>query len=292
MTQDPPRRIRCPLRLRGRTIETGRRTLVVGILNLTPDSFYDGGRHHQGQAALRRAGEMVDEGADWIDLGAESSRPGAQPVSQQDELARLLPVLKALRREFDIPLMVDTYKAEVARAALAEGADLINDISAFRLDPQMPRVMGDSDAGCLLMHMRGQPADMQKIAPSPDILADIDSYFEHALREASAHNIGHDRIILDPGIGFGKTADDNLLILNRLPFLQRFGRPVLVGTSRKSFIGKVLDLPTEERLLGSVASAAAAVMRGAHLVRVHDVAATRQVADILDAVLLERVNER
>lgn len=288
MTQDPLRRPRYSLQARGRTIELGERTLVVGILNLTPDSFFDGGLYQSRERALQRARQMVDHGADWIDIGAESSRPGAAPVSQQQEMDRLLPVLEALRRQLDIPLMVDTYKAEVARAAVAAGADLINDISAFRLDSQMAQVVAESGVGCVLMHMRGTPVDMQKKAPSPDILSDIDCYFEHALSEASNEGIGHDRIILDPGIGFGKTVHDNLLILNRLSFLRRFSLPILVGTSRKSFIGKVLDLPVEDRLLGSAASAAAALMRGAHLVRVHDVAAMRQAADIVDAILLER----
>ncbi|HSR69148.1 MAG TPA: dihydropteroate synthase [Acidobacteriota bacterium] len=291
MNQDPLRRPRFSLQTRGRTIELGERTLVVGVLNLTPDSFFDGGLYQGRDKALQRARQMVDQGADLIDIGAESSRPGADPVSQQEEMRRLLPVLEALRSHLAIPLMVDTYKAEVARAAAAAGADLINDISAFRLDSQMAQVVAESGVGCVLMHMRGTPADMQKRAPSPDILSDIDCYFEHALAEASAEGIGHDRIILDPGIGFGKTVHDNLLILNRLSFLRRFSLPILVGTSRKSFIGKILDLPVEERLLGSAASAAAALMRGAHLVRVHDVAAMRQVADIVDAILREREGE-
>ncbi len=260
----------------------------MGVVNLTPDSFYDGGRHRNSAQAVDYCSALVEAGADLLDLGGESSRPGADPVTAAEEVDRVLPVLEAIRGELDLPLSIDTCKAEVARVALEAGADLVNDISALRADPKIGRLVAREQAGLVLMHMRGRPKTMQKMPPSADILKEIQSDLQLALETAYAQQIQRDRIILDPGIGFGKTLQDNLRILNRLAFLERFDLPLLVGTSRKSFIGELLDVPPSGRLLGTAASVAGAVLRGAHMIRVHDVAEMRSVVRIVDALLCER----
>lgn len=287
---DPPpiRRRSCVWKTARREIPLGQRTCIVGIVNITPDSFSDGGRFLAPQKAIEQACFLAETGADIIDLGAESSRPGAEPISLQQELDRLLPVLEGLRRSLDRPISVDTWKSEVAHAALQAGAEIVNDISAFRLDRRMAGVAARHRAGVILMHMRGTPRDMQRIAPSPDILGEMTAYFQDALERASEAGIERDRIVLDPGIGFGKTVGDNLTILNRIPVLDRFQLPLLVGTSRKSFIGKILDLPPDRLRWGTLGSIAAAAVRGVHLVRLHDAAEASQALAIVDAILAER----
>ncbi len=270
-----------------RRLALGRRTRLAGVVNITPDSFYDGGRYLDPKRALAQALKLAEDGADLIDLGAESTRPGAQPTSLQEELRRLVPVVQALRPRLDIPLMVDTYKSAVAKAVLEAGADVINDVSAFRLDAEMPRVIAQAGAGAVLMHMRGNPRVMQKIPPSPDVWKELDLYFEDTLATADRFKIPRDRIVLDPGIGFGKTVADNLAILNRLPRLGKFRLPVLVGTSRKSFIGNILGLEPDDRLWGTAGSVAAAALNGAHIVRVHDVLEMKQVLAIADSIAAE-----
>ncbi|MEE8585232.1 MAG: dihydropteroate synthase [Acidobacteriota bacterium] len=270
-----------------RPLALGKRTRLAGVVNITPDSFYDGGRYLDPERAVGQALKLAEEGADLIDLGAESTRPGAQPTPLDEELRRLVPVVQALRPQLDIPLMVDTCKSAVARAVLEAGADVINDVSAFRLDAEMPQVIARTGAGAVLMHMRGNPRVMQKIPPSPDIWKEIELYFEQALATARKFKIPRDRIVLDPGIGFGKTVADNLTILNRLPRLGKFRLPVLVGTSRKSFIGKILGLEADERLWGTAGSVAAAALGGAHIVRVHDVSEMKQVLAIADSIAAE-----
>lgn len=273
------------LRLPGRDLELGRRTLLFAVINVTPDSFYDGGRYDSPAAGVEHALRLVEQGADVLDIGGESSRPGAQSVSAQVEIDRVVPVVEGVRRHSDIPLSIDTTKLEVARACLAAGADLINDISAFRFEPELAVEIARTGAAVILMHSRGTPHTMQQLPPSPDILADVTRTLAAAVAEAFQSGISRDRILIDPGVGFGKTAQDNLKILQRLSFLSRFDLPVLVGTSRKSFIGKILDLPLEERLWGTAATVAAAVLGGAHAVRVHDVVENRQVCRIVDAIL-------
>ncbi|MFQ5737753.1 MAG: dihydropteroate synthase [Acidobacteriota bacterium] len=280
-------RIPFQFRARGRVLDLGIRTRIMGIVNVTPDSFYPGGRYLDRAQAVQHCFRLIEEGADLLDIGGESSRPGARRVSTDEEQRRILPVIREVRARSSVLLSVDTYKSAVAEAALQEGADVVNDISAFRLDPQMPRVVAREEAGVILMHMRGEPRNMQRLPPSPDILADIRQGLQAALALAEERQIPHDRIILDPGIGFGKSAEDNLRILNRLSFLEDFHFPILIGTSRKSFLGKVLNVPEERRLMGTAASVAAAVLRGAHIVRVHDVEAIRMVTDVADAVLAE-----
>lgn len=276
------------LRARDRRL-TLDRTLVMGILNVTPDSFYDGGRYLRPEQAIARGLSLIDEGADILDIGGESSRPGSDPVPAEVECDRIIAVLEGLRDHSDIPLSVDTWKASVASAALAAGADIINDISALRLDPEMADTVAEYGAGLVLMHMRGTPRTMQKLPASQDILAEIRADFKRALRHASDHRIAHDRIVLDPGIGFGKSLQDNLKILNCLDFLKEFNLPVLVGTSRKSFLGKILGVPEEERLWGTAASVAAAVLRGADMVRVHDVQQMRMVTRVAETIRREEV---
>lgn len=275
------------LQLRRRRLPLDR-TLIMGILNVTPDSFYDGGRYQDTAAAVEQARKMVAEGADILDIGGESSRPGSEPVSAEEELERVLPVIERVRELTDIPLSVDTWKASVARTALRAGVDLVNDISSFRFDPEMPATLAEFGAGIVLMHMRGSPKTMQQLPPSPDILAEIRADIERALELASNHQIPRDRIVLDPGIGFGKSLQDNLRILNRLDFLRDFSLPVLVGTSRKSFLGKILGVPEEERLWGTAASTALAVARGADIIRVHDVREMGMVAQVAEAIRRER----
>lgn len=274
-------------RPRNKVLELGASTRIMGVVNVTPDSFFEGGKYGDRSQAVERCLEWAAKGAHIIDLGGESSRPGAQPLSSQEELDRVLPVLEEIRGRVSALISVDTYKSSVARRVLQAGADIINDISAFRLDPRMPGVITEWGAGVVLMHMRGTPQDMQQLPPSPDILAEIESDLQRALDTASEHRIPRDRIVLDPGIGFGKTFEDNLKILNQLSFLSVFQLPILVGTSRKSFLGKILDLPVERRLLGTAASVAVAIVKGAHLVRVHDVEEMLQVVKVTDTILAE-----
>ncbi len=275
------------LRARDKKLELGQRTRVMGVVNITPDSFFDGGRFFERSKAVERCLQLVESGADIVDLGGESSRPGAEPVSVQEELERVLPVLQEVRKQVPVLISVDTYKSTVAREALKEGADIVNDVSAFRLDPEMPQVVKEWDAGVVLMHMRGTPQVMQEIPPSQDILEEVQTDLQAAVSKASENGIPQESIIIDPGIGFGKTVEDNYKILNELSFLETFDLPVLVGTSRKRFLGSILDIPAQERIWGSAASVAIAIMRGAHIVRLHDVAEMSQVAQITDTILAE-----
>ena len=275
------------LQARDKRLELGRRTRVMGVVNITPDSFSDGGRFLERSKAVECCLQLVEGGAHILDLGGESSRPGSQPVSADEELERILPVLQEVRKQVSVLISIDTYKSVVARETLKEGADIVNDISAFGFDPELPQVVADWDAAVVLMHMRGTPQTMQEIPPSQDIFEEVQSDLKAAVSKAFEHGISKERMILDPGIGFGKTVEDNCKILNRLSFLETFDLPIMVGTSRKSFLGKILGLPAQERIWGSAASVAIAIMRGAHIVRLHDVAEMDQVAQISDAVLAE-----
>ncbi len=276
---------------RDRVLDLGNRTRIIGVVNITPDSFSDGGRFLDRSRAVEQCLKLAEAGADILDLGGESTRPGAQPVPGHEEQERILPVLREVRAHIPGPISIDTYKSSVAHEALLEGADIINDVSAFRLDPQMPSVVSRWEAGVILMHMRGTPRNMQQLPPSQNILAEIQEDLKTALESASEHGIPHDRIMLDPGIGFGKTFEDNLKILNQLSFFNSFQLPILVGTSRKSFLAKILDLPAGQRLMGTAASVVVAIMRGAHAVRVHNVEEILQVVQVTDAVLAEGILE-
>lgn len=263
------------------------RTLVMGVLNVTPDSFYAPSRVLDPETARERARTMIEDGADILDVGAESSRPGSSPVSLEEELDRLLPILEVLVAEtLRVPatISVDTYRAETARRAVALGAGMINDITALRGDAEMAGVIAGAKVECVLMHMLGEPRTMQAHPRYNDVVDDICRFFEERLSYAVKQGIAEDRIWLDPGFGFGKTQGHNLTILRRLGEFKRFGRPVLIGTSNKSTIGKVLGLPEDERAEGTAATVAIAVANGADAVRVHDVRAMTRVVRMADAI--------
>ncbi len=268
-----------------RVLELGIRTLVMGILNATPDSFSDKGRYFDRSAAVGRAWEMVEEGADILDIGGESTRPGSAGISVQEELERVLPILEALGSRYPLPISIDTSKSEVAEAALERGASIINDITSLQKDPRIGLAAARHKAAVVLMHMRGEPHNMQSMPPSPDILGEIDTWAQDAVARAQSSGVSSEYLILDPGIGFGKTAAQNMEIIRNLDRLAGAGFPILVGTSRKSFIGSILKKPANELILGTSATVAASIIFGAHIVRVHDVAAIREVADITDAII-------
>ncbi|HUL60850.1 MAG TPA: dihydropteroate synthase [Anaeromyxobacteraceae bacterium] len=257
---------------------------VMGIVNATPDSFSDGGRFLDPGAAVDHALRLAEEGADAVDVGGESTRPGAPPVAAAEEIRRVVPVVERLRaRGFPLPISVDTSKAEVARAALAAGADLVNDVRALA-DPELARVVAEAGAPVVLMHMRGTPADMAARAVYRDVVAEVRDELAAALARAEAAGVARERTILDPGLGFAKTAEHSLAILAGLAALKALGRPLLVGPSRKSFIGKVTGARVEARLPGTLAAVAVAVLAGAAWVRVHDVAAAREAARVAAAI--------
>ena len=272
------------LHCRGKVLSIGQRPLIMGVLNLTPDSFSDGGQFNALERAIPRAHEMVAQGADIIDVGGESTRPGAQPIPLDEELRRVIPVVERLSAELKVPISVDTYKAEVADRALKAGVHIVNDISALRFDQRMSKVVAENKAALVLMHMKGTPRNMQRNPRYDDVMQEIIQFLAQQLQKAEEAGISRSRLIVDPGIGFGKRVQDNLTILNRLGELHTLGVPVLVGVSRKSFIGKVLDLPVEDRLEGSAAATALAVTRGAHMLRVHDVKEMNRVVQMAHAI--------
>lgn len=272
----------------GRVLNWGPRPLVMGVLNVTPDSFSDGGRFLEPSVAVDHALTMVAEGANLIDVGGESSRPGAEPVGVSEELRRVIPVMEALARAIAVPLSVDTTKAEVARQAVRSGASIINDISALRWDPAMRRVAVESGAGLILMHMQGTPRTMQRAPEYADVVREVKDFLISSLREATKSGIEPERILLDPGIGFGKNLQQNLTLLAELGSLAEIGRPLCVGVSRKSFIGTVTDAALADRLPGSLAAAVVAMMNGARLLRVHDVPETAAALNMAVAILEHR----
>lgn len=274
------------IELKGMRRLTFGQPLVMGILNVTPDSFSDGGKFLATDKAVAHALELQQQGADIIDVGGESTRPGAAPVTLDEELGRVIPVIQALRKESSIPISIDTYKAEVARQAVTAGADIINDVSAFRFDPDMAAVAARTAVPVILMHMLGKPRDMQVKPEYRDCVAEIGEFFDERIAVAQAAGIAGEKIILDPGIGFGKRIQDNLDILRRCGEFARFGRPLLVGASRKSFIAQVPGGAGEpsNRIGGSIAAAIMAVANGASIVRVHDVAATVEALHIWRAI--------
>lgn len=262
----------------------GKRTLVMGILNVTPDSFYDGGQYLKKDFAVKKALQMAEEGADIIDVGGESSRPGSNPVPLEQELKRVIPVIKEIAKRSDAAVSVDTTKSEVAKQAIEAGAQIVNDISALRFDPAMADVCAKNKTGVILMHMRGTPATMQTDVLYDDLMSDIFSHLEERVNFAVKAGIKKQRIAIDPGIGFGKGAEDNLKIIKRLSELKSIGRPIALGTSRKSFIGKTLGLDAKDRFEGTIATIAAGILNGANIVRVHDVKEARMAADMADAI--------
>lgn len=266
------------------TLTFGQKTLIMGILNTTPDSFYDGGRYTTVNKAVERGIEIAAEGADIIDIGGESTRPGSESISPQEEMDRILPVIEALSKKINIPISIDTTKSDVAAAAIAAGAAMVNDISGFHFDKKMAFVVAGSGLPAVVMHTRGRPKDMQKNTDYDSLMGEIKESLADSLSIADIAGIKKDKLIVDPGIGFGKSAAQNFEILRKLSELKTLGCPILVGPSRKSFIGKTLGLPPDECLEGTGAAVAAAILNGGDIVRVHDVKYTKTVAGIADAV--------
>lgn len=258
--------------------DTAHHTYIMGILNVTPDSFSDGGKWNTRDAALRHTGEMIADGMDIIDIGGESTRPGYTKLSDQEEIDRVVPMIEAVKAEFDIPISVDTYKSEVAKAALAAGADLVNDIWGLKYDEKMAEVIAQSEAACCLMHNREEAVYANYL---PDVLDDL----RECVHLAKQAGIADEKIILDPGIGFGKTLEHNLQLTNHLEMLHELGYPLLLGTSRKSMIGLTLDLPKDEREEGTLATTVLGVMKRCAFVRVHDVKKNRRAVDMTEAIL-------
>jgi dihydropteroate synthase len=258
----------------------------MGILNTTPDSFSDGGNYNDPSAAVARALEMEAEGADIIDVGGESTRPGAEPVPVEIEIKRTVPVIENIRKHSNIPISIDTMKAEVARQALEAGANIINDVSAFEADEKMVEVAAQTNAGSVFMHMRGTPKTMQKDPSYANVVQEVILYLENRLNFAAQHGINRNQVVIDPGIGFGKTQEHNLALMRGLPEFSKSGCPVLVGASRKSFIGQLLGRnDPAQRLFGSLGAAAWATLHNAHILRVHDIIETCDVCRMLDTLL-------
>lgn len=261
------------------------RTHIIGILNVTPDSFSDGGRFFKFEDAVKQGIKMAEEGADIIDVGGESTRPGSDPLPMEEELARVIPVIETLSKQIDVPISIDTYKSQVAKQALDAGAQMINDISALRFDPEMKKIAAEYKVPIVLMHIKGTPRNMQENPWYEDVIGEITEYLKESLKIAQEAGIDKEKIMIDPGIGFGKRLEDNLNILKNLKKFSILDCPILIGCSRKSFIGKILDLPVKERLEGSLAALAVAIMNGASIVRLHDVKESKRVVNLVDAIL-------
>jgi dihydropteroate synthase len=262
----------------------GSRTYLMGIVNVTPDSFSDGGKHLDSRIAVEAGIRLVEEGADILDIGGESTRPGSLPVTAEEELKRVLPVITQLRKQVKVPISIDTTKALVARHAVEAGADLVNDISGLRFDSQMAPTCAELGAAICIMHIRGVPRHMQDHPSYQDVVSEVLQELQQSLAIAQSAGIPSNRILVDPGIGFGKTLEHNLALLKNLKVLRSLGHPVLVGVSRKSFIGKLTNRTVEQRLSGSIAALAACVMQGADIIRVHDVVESVAAAKIVDAL--------
>jgi dihydropteroate synthase len=303
--------------LGSRALELGKRTLIMGIVNVTPDSFSDGGQFLDSEKAIEHAERLLGEGADILDIGGESTRPGARvdaaahpkqaaepqknaagssaariPVSEEEELKRVLPVIAGLKKKHPTAILsIDTYKARVARAAVAAGAEIVNDVSAFRWDPQMAKTVAELKCGAVLMHMRGRPEEWRTLPPPGDIVLLVKRELKQWAESAVLSGVRRERIVLDPGFGFGKNFDDNYPLLARFSDLQAAGFPLLAGTSRKSFIGRTLaqdghDAPLQDRLFGTLATQTALILKGAHIIRTHDVRAAVDAARVADAIML------
>jgi dihydropteroate synthase len=257
----------------------------MGILNVTPDSFYDGGKHNKEEQAVEHAMRMIEEGADIIDVGGESTRPNADPVNIDEELQRVIPIIEKIRARSDVFISIDTYKAQVAHEGCSAGANIINDISGLTFDTEMAPLAGRLGVYVVIMHIKGTPKDMQKDPHYDDVVSEISDFFRRQMEVARQSGIAEDRIILDPGIGFGKRVEDNLKILKLLGEFKKLGRPLLIGTSMKSFIGYVTDSSVEERSEGSLASTVVSVMNGADILRVHDVKKTRKAVKLVHAIM-------
>ncbi len=285
------------LKLRSGRLRLGERTLIMGVLNVTPDSFSDGGKFFDVKSAVRHALAMQLDGADILDIGAESTRPGSLAISATEELRRLLPVLEALRGKLKIPISVDTQKSAVAELALGAGTEMVNDISGLRSDPELASVAAKYGAPLILMHMRGTPRTMQKGPFARDVMRDVLSGLRKSIATATKFGVKQSQIVIDPGIGFGKSYSQNYELLAKLRELAKLGYPVLVGTSRKGFLGTTLPkngkpASADERMWATAATVAASILNGAHIVRVHDVAEMKQVALTMDELLCANTSQR
>jgi dihydropteroate synthase len=271
-------------------LDFSRKTYIMGVLNVTHDSFSDGSLYFDISAAIERAHMMAEEGADIIDIGGESTRPGSERIAAEEELRRTIPVIDALAREVKIPVSIDTYKSEVARRALDAGASMVNDISGLRFDPEMPEVVSQYDVPVVIMHIKGTPRDMQQNPQYEALIPEIMDYLRVGITVAKRAGIPDDKIVIDPGIGFGKTFEDNLKIIHHLHEFTFLKKPILIGPSRKAFIGKILgDVPVTDRLEGTAAAVSISIMNGANIIRVHDVKEMVKVSKVADAIKNERI---
>ncbi|MEW6160435.1 MAG: dihydropteroate synthase [Verrucomicrobiota bacterium] len=277
------------LRARQFEWEFPRPALIMGVVNVTPDSFSDGGSFFTAEAAVEHGLRLVSEGADWLDVGGESTRPGAEPVPEIEELRRVLPVIERLSALVAVPISIDTQKPSVAREALKAGASVVNDIAANRADPEMWRVVAESGAGYIVMHMKGTPQTMQKDPAYADVRSEVEQFFSDRLNRLAAEGVGREQVVLDVGIGFGKKLEHNLQLLGGLSRYKNFQRPLLLGVSRKSFIGKLLKAEVGERLPAGLACACWGLMSGVEIFRTHDVKETWQAVRMLEAILAHRI---
>ena len=274
------------IRCRKRTLTLGKRTLLMGVLNVTPDSFSDGGLFFNKEKAIAQGLRMVEEGADIIDIGGESTKPGSKPLELEEELRRVIPVIESLAKVVDVPISIDTYKSTVAQKALEMGAQMINDISGLRFDKNLAKVAAKEDIPIILMHIRGTPEMMQKDVRYQSLFSEIFQYLKESIQRAESAGLDPQQIIIDPGIGFGKTLENNLLIIKYLSEFRVLGKPILLGTSRKSFIGKILNTEVGDRLEGTLSSIAIGVLNGAHIIRCHDVLQAKKAIAVADAIKL------
>ena len=279
-------KIQFAIRCRKKTLTLGKRTLLMGVLNVTPDSFSDGGLFFDKEKAIAHGIRMVEEGADIIDIGGESTRPGSKPIDLEEELRRIIPVIESLSKKVEVPISIDTYKSAVAQRAIEAGAEIINDISGLRFDPNLAQVAARENTPLVLMHIRGTPETMQKDIYYESLFSEILHYLKGSIQMAESAGVDPQQIIVDPGIGFGKTAEDNLLLIKNLFEFRTLGKPILLGTSRKSFIGKILNEAAGGRMEGTLSSTAIGVLNGAHLIRSHDVLQAKKAITVADAIRL------
>jgi len=272
----------------GLKIHLGEKACLMGILNVTPDSFYDGGNYTNTEEAIRQALKMVDEGVDIVDVGGESTRPGAEAVKEEEEIKRVIPVIEGIRKKSNIPISIDTYKSKIAEKAVQAGANIVNDV-ALKLDEKMINIVKNYDVPIIIMHMKGKPKTMQLNPVYNHLISDILEQMEKYIKILEGNGVDEEKIIIDPGIGFGKKTEDNLIILQRLNAFRVLGKPILVGVSRKSFIGKILNKDVGERLCGTLAAITTARINGAHILRVHDVKQAKEALKITDAIMREGI---